>query len=123
MFSFEKEYYKPLHQERVNLGRIISWRLYAVNFPNGRSSRVRLRCPHGVRMLCRYGLVVRGLDRRKILGESKYAEIGPKTTAARKLLRQDTLAVLLSTENWDKANNKFIEVHFLRVFLENSMTC
>jgi hypothetical protein len=40
--------------------------------------------------------------------------VGPKTTAARKLVRQDTVAVLLSTDNWDKANNKYLSVLFLK---------
>jgi hypothetical protein len=55
-----------------------------------------------------------GVDRRKIIGDSKYAELRPKTEAARKLVRQDTVAVLLSTENWGKANDKFLSVLFLK---------
>ena len=33
------------------------------------------------------------------------------------------VAMLLSTENWDKAPNKFLEVHFLKSLPENSATC
>jgi hypothetical protein len=112
--QLEKEYYKPQHQERVNLGRIISWKLYFVNWPNGDHNEydfvVLTEYPSFADMDSSYA----GVDRRKILGESKYAELGPKTTAARKLLRQDTVAVLLSTESWDKANNRFLQVHFLK---------
>lgn len=112
--QLEKEYWKPQHQERVNLGRILSWKLYAVDYPNGDKNEYDFVVLTEFASFADMDSSYAGVDRRKILGESKYAELGPKTTAARKLVRQDTLAVLLSTENWDKAENKFIQVHFLK---------
>lgn len=112
--QLEKEYWKPLHQERVNLGRIRSWKLYSVMFPNGDRNEYDFVVLTEFACFEDMDASYAGVDRRRILGESKYAELQPKTTAVRKLVRQDTLAVLLSTENWDKAENKIIQVHFLK---------
>src|SRR5262245_35901123 len=31
----ERELWKPVHQDRVNKGKITSWKLYQVSWPNG----------------------------------------------------------------------------------------
>src|SRR6202012_3549396 len=103
-----------IHQERVNQGRIRSWKLYRVAFPNGERNEYDFVVLTEFACFADMDASYAGVDRRKILGESKYAEIGPMTMAARKLVRQDTVAILLSTENWDKAPNKLLEVHYLK---------
>jgi len=114
--QLEKEYWKPLHQERVKLGRILSWKLYAVIFPSGEHNEYDFVVLTEFAGLADLDSSYAGVDRRKILGESRYAELGRKTTSARKLLREDLVALLLSTENWERANDesKFLDVHYLK---------
>ncbi len=112
----EQGYWKPLHQERVKLGRILSWKLYAVSFPNGDDNEYDFVTLTEFAGFADMESSYAGVEPRKILGESKGAEIGTMTNAVRKLRRQDTVAVLLSTENWQKATNNVVSVHYLKSF-------
>ncbi len=84
----ERQLWKPVHQERVNKGKIAYWKLYAVSFPNGDKQE--------------YDYVTM-TEFANFLGESKYKELRGMTPAVQKLTRKDTLALQLSTAHYLKA--------------------
>jgi hypothetical protein len=111
--QMEREYWKPVHQDRVNNGKITSWKLYAVSFPNGEGQEYDFVTVTEFASFADLENQYAGTDFRKVLGDTKAAEIGTRTGAVQKLRRSDTLAILLSTENWSKAANNAVAVHYL----------
>jgi hypothetical protein len=110
----ERDYWKPVHQDRVNRGKITSWKLYEVSFPNGHEQEYDFVTMTEFPSFAALEQPYEGTDFKKLLGESKYAEMRGMTGAVRKLQRSDTLAILLSTNDWSKAAAKRLNVVFLK---------
>lgn len=110
----EREYWKPVHQDRVNNGKITSWKLYAVSFPNGDDQEYDFVTMTEFANFSDLESPYAGTDFKKVMGDAKFAEYPSLTSSTRKLKRGDTLLLLLSTSNWSKAANKVLSVHYLR---------
>lgn len=110
----EREYWKPIHQARVSAGNIVSWKLYVVNFPNGEGQEYDYvtvtEFPSWAALENPYG----GINYTAILGEAKVQEMRTVTGATRKLVRRDTLNLAFATENFSKAENRYMSVHYIK---------
>lgn len=109
----ERENWKRIHQARVAAGLIRSWKMYAVQFPNGESQEYDyvtiIEYPSWAAMELPY----RGINFTTILGEAKVKEL-ETTGAIRKLVRKDTVEVVHATDNFLDTRNQVLSVHFLR---------
>lgn len=110
----ERELWKPVHQDRVNKAKITSWKLYEVSFPNGEDQEYDYVTMTEFAHFADLESPYEGTDFKTVLGDQKYNEMRGMTNAVRKLRRKDTLAILMSTENWSKASNKMLSVHYLK---------
>ncbi|MDO8539980.1 MAG: hypothetical protein Q7S40_06015 [Opitutaceae bacterium] len=112
--KLEREVWKQVHQDMVNQGRLTSWKLYVVSWPNGEEQEydyvTMMEYPSFAHLESPYA----GTDFSKVLGQAKYAELQSMTPAVRKLRRTDTLSVLLATVGWSTASNPILNVHYLR---------
>jgi hypothetical protein len=110
----ERELWKVVHQDMVNRGQLTSWRLYAVSWPNGDDQEydyvTMMEYPDFAHVEAPY----RGVDYAKILGsEAKVAELRT-TGTTRQMRRTDTLVILQATDGWSNAQNRVLNVHYLR---------
>ena len=113
--KLEREMWKLVHQDMVNQGRLISWRLYAVSWPNGEDQDydyvTMMEYPGFAHLESAYVAA----DMAKALGgENKLTEMRNATGAVRQLRRTDTLTLLAATDGWSTASNRVLSVHFLR---------
>lgn len=110
----ELDLWKPIHQDRLNNGKITSWKLYGVRYPNGDEREydytVMTEFPEFAAMENPYS----GTDFKKVLGDQKYAQMRGMTGPARKMVRQDLLRIAESTDGWSKADAKVLDVAFLK---------
>ena len=112
----ERQLWKPVHQERVNKGKITSWKLYSVNFPNGDKQEYDYVTMTEFANFADLEAPYAGIDFAAVLGESKFGEMRGTTSAVQKLTRKDTLAIQMSTANWSEANNQVLVAHYLKAF-------
>lgn len=112
----ERQFWKPVHQERVNKGKIAYWKLYAVSFPNGDKQEYDYVTMTEFANFADLEAPYAGIDMAAVLGESKYKEMRGMTSAVQKLTRKDTLALQLSTANWSESDNQALQVHYLKAF-------
>lgn len=110
----ERELWKPVHQDRVNKGTIVSWKLYSVSWPNGADQEYDYVTVTEFANFAALESPYAGTDFATVLGAEKYAELQKLTPTVRKLRRSDTLTLLLATEGWSKASNQVLSVHYLR---------
>jgi hypothetical protein len=109
-----REGWKLVHQDMVNRGRLISWRLYAVSWPNGDDQEYDYATIMEFARFADLESPYSGTDYAKVLGGAqKYSELIAKSGATRRLLRNDILAVLHATDGWSTAANQVMAVHFL----------
>ncbi len=110
----ELDVWKLVHQDRVKNGKIASWKLYGVRYPNGDGREYDFvavtEFPDFAAMENPYG----GTDRKKVLGDQKYAQLMGMTGPARKIVREDLLRLAESTEGWSKADARVLDVAFLK---------
>jgi L-rhamnose mutarotase len=92
--ELERQYWKPIHQERVSRGILRSWSLYLVRFPGGTD---RAYSHFTVQLLNQF----QDLETQyptgiwdKVHPNVKEAEIDARTNAARKMVRTDVLTML-----------------------------
>src|SRR5438309_8489477 len=83
----EREYWKPVHQDRVSKGKISSWKLYEVSFPNGEGQEYDFVTMTEFANFSDLEAPYEGTDFKKVLGNSKYGEMRGMTPAVRKLRR------------------------------------
>jgi hypothetical protein len=111
--KMEREW-KAIHQDMVNKGRLTSWKLYAVSWPNGDGEEydhvTMMEYPSFADMESPYVVD----EMKKVWGDAKYAELRSKTGTVRKMCRTDTMTVLVATNNWSSAANRVLVVHYLR---------
>ena len=85
--NLEREVWKQVHQEMVNKGRLTSWKLYAVTWPNGEEQEydyvTMMEYPSFALLESPYA----GIDFSKVLGQAKYTELQTVTPAVRKLAK------------------------------------
>jgi hypothetical protein len=112
--KMERELWKPIHQDMVNRGRITSWKLYIVSWPNGEDQEYDYVTMMEYASFAHMESPYVAAEMEKVLGPAKYAELGSITTAARKLRRGDTLMLLAATDGWSAAQNRILSVHYLR---------
>ena len=112
--KLEREIWKPLHQDRVNKGKIISWKLYSVSWPNGAGQEYDFVTIAEFPSFSDLESPYAGTDFATVLGAEKYAQLQTMTPAVRKLRRTDTLVILAATKGWSHASNKILSVHYLR---------
>lgn len=112
----ERQLWKPVHQERVDKGKITSWKLYRVSYPNGDKQEYDYVTMTDLANFADLEAPYAGIDIAAVLGESKFKEMRGMTSAVQKLVRSDTLAIQLSTANWSESANQTLEVHYLKAF-------
>jgi hypothetical protein len=112
--KLEREVWKPVHQDMVDNGRLTSWKLYSVTWPNGEGEEydfvTMMEYPNFALMETPYAAT----DGVKILGEAKFARLQNETGLVRTMRRSDTLTIVLATDSWATAENRVLSVHFLR---------
>lgn len=113
--KLEREKWKLIHQDNVNRGRLTSWKLYAVSWPNGEGQEYDYVTVMEYPSFAHLDGAYVAADIAKVLGgEGKFDELFATTLSARQLRRTDTLTVLHTTDGWSTATNRVIAVHYLR---------
>ena len=110
----ERELWKPVHQDRVNKGKILSWKLYSVSWPNGEDQEYDYVTVTEFAHFADLESPFAGTDFATVLGAAKYADLQTMTPIVRTLRRSDALYLLLTTEGWPQASNQILSVHYLR---------
>jgi hypothetical protein len=112
--KMERELWKPIHQDMVNRGRLTSWKLYVVSWPNGHDQEYDYLTMMEYASFAQMESPYVAAEMEKVLGQAKYAELGGITSATRKMRRTDTLTLLVATDGWSSAQNRVLSVHYLR---------
>ena len=110
----EREQWKAIHQASVKAGNIISWKLYAVSYPNGESLEYEYVTVTVYPSWAALENPYKGLRFADVLGEAKANAIRSATSAARKMLRAETLSLAYATDNFLKSDHSVLSVHFLK---------
>jgi len=107
----ERELFKPIHADRVNNGKIVSWNLWAVRLPGGSGAPYGYATSTGFANFAAMESSYQGTDVAKIHPNLAQGELGARASAARDLVRSDVLSVVAATEGEPKSR-KYATVHF-----------
>ncbi len=113
--QLEREMWKLVHQDMVNKGRLTSWKLYAVAWPNGDEQDYEYVTMMEYPTFGHIESPYAGTDMAAVVGGAdKLADMRTKTAAVRTLRRTDTVTVVAATNSWSTASNRVLSVHYLR---------
>lgn len=96
--NLERQYWKPIHQERVNRGILRSWQLYQVRFPGGSNKEYNY---FTVQLYDKFADLETQYPAgiwEKVHPNAKEADVQTQTNAARKMVRTELLNLLESVQ-------------------------
>ena len=107
----ERELFKPIHEDRVKNGKIVSWNLWAVRIAGGSGAPYGYATSTGFANFAAIESPYQGTDPAKIHPNLAQGELGARAAAARDLVRSDVLSVVAATEGEPKSR-RYASVHF-----------
>lgn len=111
--KYESRYSKAMHDQQVKKGRSTYWKLYAVQFGGGDDREYDYVTAMECAKFSDLETSVMDPDLQDTLGDATAAG-AMKVRLPRKVVRQDLLAILESTENWSVAKSGYLRVRFMK---------
>lgn len=109
-----REYYIPIHNQRVTQGKLTSWKAYQVAYPNGEAPEYNIVLMSELPGFAHLEPDAAFADTaKKVVGAENYDRVIANPLA--KMLRTDTLVLRGATQGWSTATNRFLNVAFLKV--------
>jgi len=108
-----REHFLPIQNDRVARGRITSWKVYQLAFPNGDLPEYNFIVIHELPSFAHLeGGPADAAMARKVVGTEKYDQVTANPLA--KFMRTETLVLRLTTSSWLSATNRYLSLSFLR---------